>query len=177
MLILCGAFTHTHSYAANCAYTCRHSHMYAPLQDYPSQPAPLHAHLWMHLHPHRDFDFPTCTHLHKHLHTLLGPSFLPVCVPGRKSHLCEAHSQVLLHPRMSCCHHSHDAQPTVSLVCPSHTLTLVPLCPSPLTAEHTLSHLPVLAPVCCSALPPSRIACVCVLRLFWCLHCCHCGTL
>lgn len=35
MLILS---SYTHSWL--CCYTCGHSHLYAPLQDYPSQPAP-----------------------------------------------------------------------------------------------------------------------------------------
>lgn len=134
MLILSKVLTHTHGCAANCVHTSGHSHLCAPLQDYPSQPAPYMHTCGCTLHPHRDFDSPTCTHIHKHLRTLLVPSFLPMCVPGRKS-TCEKHTQKCFftqgcHGAHSCarCGHTHsDAQPTVSLVCPSHTLTLVPV--------------------------------------------------
>lgn len=61
-------------------------------------------------------------------------------------------------------------------LCALHTPSCAPVSFT-LTTEHTLSHTCVLTPACCSALPPSRTACVCMLSVLWCLHCCHCGTL
>lgn len=108
-------------------------------------------------------------HAHSQALTLPARSLIPacVCVPGRKStrvkhtHRCFFTQGCLAaHSRAHCRHTHSDTQPTVSLVCPSHTLALVPLCPShSLLSTHF--HTRIFTPACCSALPPSRTACVC----------------
>lgn len=109
-------------------------------------------------------------HAHsKHLHFLLGPSFLPVCVPVRKTS-CVKHTHrgfftqecLDAHSRAHCRYTHNYAQPTVSLVCPSYTLTLVPLCPShSLLNKHFHTHVNSPQHVVVLCHPAALHVCVC----------------
>lgn len=121
--------------------------------------------------------------MHTHSQALTNPArsliSACVCVPGRKSTTHRCFSPKVSYCPLTCTLWAH------SQWCTAHSVPCVPFthphsCARVLlhfSAEHTLSHFSVLAPVCCSALPPNCIACVCVLSVLWCLHCCHCGTL